>query len=65
MSEYMELPCKYCLKFKLVAVKCNEYLNGKVVVSALCENCNKTQKYNNSGILSFKVQKEIKILEGK
>jgi len=59
-DNYMELPCKYCLKLKLVALKCNEYTNGKVVVSATCENCGRNQKYNNQGVLSFKVSKRLK-----
>ena len=47
-NDYMEVPCKYCSSFRLIALKCNEYLNGRVVVSAMCEHCKKKQKISNN-----------------
>ena len=47
-EEYMEVPCKYCSSFKLIALNCREYNTGLVVVNAFCEHCNHSQKISNN-----------------
>jgi len=43
----MELPCKYCKEKKVVALSSREYSSGLFVVSGICDNCGKKQKFSN------------------
>lgn len=47
-EDYMEVPCKYCSSFKLIALGCREYSTGLVVVNAVCGHCNHSQKISNN-----------------